>query len=391
LTHKIVPDGQGNGEGLANLTYSVLDETDSIQTIDAVIMDNTPTNTGYNNGLCACLEKKLGRKLHLVGCLLHTNELPLRHLITKLDGKTLSGNRFSGPIGQQLMLDTYTSDPVDFQPVSTTVVRPPDDVVRDLSNDQRLLLEYLLGVSSGAVDESYIKRKPGPVSHARWLTTATRILILYTRTEEPSDVLKILVQYIQRVYGTVWFRVKAAKSFIQGPEILFGIIQDVKAVNQNKVISDIVFPVLERNAFCCLPENFLASLLYSADPDHREFAVAKILQIRSEPVTGVASQHVPKINLDAEDWSKLVDISSSTCSQPPCVRQFTNDELEAMKVFPGLPPPIPLHTQSVERAVKLTSEACRTSYTWEKRHEYIVAKIASRQKRKRFSSKKDYA
>jgi hypothetical protein len=386
----VVPDGQGTGEGLANLTFSVLEETDSIKTIDAVIMDNTPTNTGYSSGLCACLEKRLGRKLHMVGCMLHTNELPLRHLITKLDGKTLSGNRFSGPIGQQLGQDLYKSDPVDFLPVSTTVVRPPDEIVRDLSNDQRLLLEYLLGISSGEIDENYIKRKPGPVSHARWLTTATRILILYTRTENPSDVLKLLVQYIQRVYGKVWFRVKAAKSFVQGPAILFDIIQDVKAIDQNQVVSDIVFPVLERNAFCCLPENFLASLLYSDNPVDREFAVDKIQQIRSEPEAEVLSQRVPKLNLKAEEWSKLVDICSSKCFQPPCVRNLTEDELEGMKLFPGLPPPIPLHSQSVERAVKLTSEACRTSYTWERRHEYIVAKNASRQKGKRFPSKKDY-
>ncbi len=61
-----------------------------------------------------------------------------------------------------------------------------------------------------------------------------------------------------------------------------------------------------------------------------------------------------------------------------------------MIFFPGVPPPVPLHTQTVERAVKLTSEASRSSYTWEKRHENIVAKSASWKKRKRFGSKKDY-
>jgi hypothetical protein len=82
-------------------------------------MDNTATNTGHSNGLCTRLEQKLGRKLHLVGCMLHLNELPLRHLIKQLDGETISGNKLAGPIGQLLGGDFYREKPVDFLPVAT--------------------------------------------------------------------------------------------------------------------------------------------------------------------------------------------------------------------------------------------------------------------------------
>ena len=44
----------------------------------------------------------LGRKLHWAICLAHTNELPLRHLIEQLDGKTSSKDGFTGPIGKLL-------------------------------------------------------------------------------------------------------------------------------------------------------------------------------------------------------------------------------------------------------------------------------------------------
>jgi hypothetical protein len=50
----------------------------------------------------------------------------------------------------------------------------------------------------------------------------------------------------------------------------------------------------------------------------------------------------------------------------------------------------PLHSQTVERAVKLTSEASKRSYIWEVRHKYIVATNKSRGERPIFYAKSDY-
>jgi hypothetical protein len=135
----------------------------------------------------------------------------------------------------------------------------------DLSDDQRILLEYIYGVSSGSVDEKFQKRKPGTLNHSRWITTATRILHLYTRTEQPSEVLKLLTTYIVKIYGPVWFMVRRVNNFLKGPEIFFDIIQEVKEIQKSfegvePRITEIVFEVLERNSFVCLGENFLASL-----------------------------------------------------------------------------------------------------------------------------------
>jgi hypothetical protein len=191
--------------------------------------------------------------------------------------------------------------------------------------------------------------------------------------------------------------VRQDNNFLKGPEIFFGIIKDVKEIQKSLEseprITDIVFDVLERNSFCCLGENFLASLLFSSVAAHREAAVEKILEIRSQasitPPTIVATRS-PKLNFDAEDWSKLIDISCLDCHEPPCARNFSNEELHAMKTSAASPPSFPLHSQSVERAVKLTSEASRKSYVWEKKHEYIVAQTKSRASRPEFRSKKDY-
>jgi len=64
--------------------------------------DGTATNTGVNGGVIRRLELALNKPLQWVLCLLHANELPLRHLMTYLDGKTTSPQGFSGPIGSAL-------------------------------------------------------------------------------------------------------------------------------------------------------------------------------------------------------------------------------------------------------------------------------------------------
>jgi hypothetical protein len=280
--------------------------------------------------------------------------------------------------------------------MNTGVHRPEkDDVdVELLSDDQRLLMEYMFGVAEGKIPDKFVYRKPGPLNHARWLTTAVRILILYTRTLEPSETLKVLVNYILKVYGFTWFVVREHNNFTAGPDVFWDMIQGVKEVQKiSKLevsITDIVFKVMERNAFCCLGENFLASLLYSSTEEHRQIAVDKILDIRSRPRPQLSPTSIPAINFEAEEWAKLIDVSSLQCHEPPCVRHLSNTELEEMKTVQHQPPHFPLHSQSVERAVKLTTEASTTSYIWQKRHNSIIAKNKSRLQRPEFRTKKTY-
>ena len=70
-------------------------------------------------------------------CQLHANELPLRHLMIHLDGKTSGPQQFTGPIGRALMeinncenlpVAQYHAIPSDDIPVS-------EDHLKDLSYD----------------------------------------------------------------------------------------------------------------------------------------------------------------------------------------------------------------------------------------------------------------
>jgi hypothetical protein len=92
-------------------------------------------------------------------------------------------------------------------------------------------------------------------------------------------------------------------------------IQDVKAIDIDSKLYNIVAPVLCRKAFSCLAEKFLSSLLYSDNPHHRQIAVDCILQIRTEPrqETTATVRHIPELNFDAENWGEIVDIMPMIC------------------------------------------------------------------------------
>ena len=64
--------------------------------------DSTPHNTGHKGGTFFYLQELIGHRLLISVCKLHTNELPLRHLMRSLGVRTLSANKYSGEIGEAI-------------------------------------------------------------------------------------------------------------------------------------------------------------------------------------------------------------------------------------------------------------------------------------------------
>ena len=123
------------------------------------------------------VEEKLGRNLVWIVCDLHTGELPLRKLIAELDGPTLSGNRWSGDIGNMLNSATELEINPNFVKI---VIGPPivqlrQEVIKDLSTDQSYAYRIYQAIKPGHIPQTLAKLEIGPVSHSRWLTTACRI------------------------------------------------------------------------------------------------------------------------------------------------------------------------------------------------------------------------
>ena len=69
-------------QGLLN----ILEQNSSTNSLMFLAADSTNMNTGGKGGTHALLEEPLGRRLYWCICIIHTNELPHRHLIILLDG-----------------------------------------------------------------------------------------------------------------------------------------------------------------------------------------------------------------------------------------------------------------------------------------------------------------
>ena len=133
------------------------------------------------------LEKILERNLHCIGYSLHQNKLPLRPIFKKLDGETAGPKSFNGPLAQKCAENIHLIPPVQFNFIKTNINAGflKTEVKNDLNNDQKLLLEYCVSISSGEIDKSLVSRKLGPLCHSRWFTLAIRLLALYTREKKP--------------------------------------------------------------------------------------------------------------------------------------------------------------------------------------------------------------
>ena len=160
---------------------------------------------------------------------------------------------------------------------------------------------------------------------------------------------------------------------------------------QSPCIRNISLKNLRNNAFCLLPENMIYAMLCDNDPEVRALALNKIIAIRESGANSRINK-IMEINYDAERYWELIDIDNPGIGEPACTAKFLKSELEEMMQTQSKPelPVYPSHSQSVERAVKLVSEASQCVFGKARRHQHILGKVRSRKLRKSFSSKKYY-
>lgn len=232
----------GTGKDIADRILEFLEDREhkkQLLNFTAIGCDGTVLNTGHNNGVISLLEEEIGRPLQWLICLFHGNELPLQHLFCKLDGKTKGPLMFKGEIGQQL--ENSTNLPVvTFLPIENNLPLLEDKM--DLSTDQKYLLDMCIVVSSGNYSLDLSLRNPGKLAHSRWLILANRVLRLYVATENPTDNLKTLAEYIVKVYAPVWFNIKLKPSCTYGSKHLFNLISYSRylSVDLKSVIDPII-------------------------------------------------------------------------------------------------------------------------------------------------------
>lgn len=353
--------------------------------------DGTAVNTGVWGGVVRLLEEQLGRPVQWDICLLHYNELPLRHLLQKLDGHTSGPYKLSGPIGAQLntcetlQVTEFEAIPVDW----------PNKMLQknitDLSTDQDYLLRMCAAISCGECDPDLALKNPGRLSHSRWLTAANRLLRLYVATEAPSHNLILLVNYILRVYAVTWFSIKYRPGFEYGSRHLW---QSFKLSREYpEEVRAIIDPVMKRNAFFAHAENVLVNMLRDERPDVRKMAWGHIRSVRQQPSSQKFRRFsVPDVNLDASEYINIIDWNTALITEPLLTKYLSNNKvLHNFEFGTKLDlEDIPCHTQAVERHVKLITEAAAFVCRENARDGFIRARLGSREQMPKFLTKSDY-
>jgi hypothetical protein len=373
----------GTAETLAAALVVSIDQSESRSTLTVLGCDAANTNTGWKAGTNVLVQQALNRPIMWVVCQLHQNELPLRHLLQQLDGTTQGPKSFSGPIGRQAASCTER-EIVAFQPIplygGTEI---PDFDSALLSTDQAYLFEAWKALVSGDWSSALANRDPGTMCHSRWLTTASRIMRSYASDTHPSPEFVHITTFVVNVYCPTWFHIKMNDSLSEAAPNLF--YQIKKSRYLPKSMRDTVDRVISANAYMAHPESLILAMIADDRREVRVEGYRKILKALERPKTAAPRVwKMPALRLEATDYTRFIQWSDNDLLVPPPLQKLS---IDAVKVFiQKVPEPlrlqIPNHTQSVERTVKLVTEAAMHVCGHERRHGYICTTLLSRENRK---------
>lgn len=344
-------------------------------------------------GIIARFENWLKREVHWSVCLLHFNELPLRRLFKHIDGDTQGPRGFKGDIGKRLA-NNDSIPIVKFKPIQSKYMPViSNDVINDLSNDQKYLYNIVSAVQKGICSKRLESSQPGPLNHARFLTLACRILRDYMTHTTPSVDIKILAEYIVEVYAPFWFLVKCHPHFYEGPRHFFKLIEMISHLRND--IKTIIQTVVQDNAYFAHKENVLVAMLVDSDKAIRQKAVNLIMSSRQLQLNSIRTFEKPHINFDASDYTEMVDMNDEDGIEPPITKNLSIDQIVECTKTPqnivfNMLYGIPCHTQSVERAIRLLSERAQNVFTEENRNRSIYNKIECTKILPKTNTKADY-
>lgn len=377
----------------------IKDKSISIDKIKAIGVDGTNVNTGCEAGVIRRLEVEWNQSLQWNVCMLHMNELPLRAIIKRFDGGTSSPNKLTGEIGSKLP-DCEKQQIAEFEPINFVCsVKNIEEVSESLSTDQKYLFDICQGISNGCVPQKLARRSIGPISLARWTTTANRVLRLYVSDSNPSATLRTITEFIMTVYAPMIFQLKYKSSITYGSIHLARMIRSCRFLPPDFLQE--VQKSIQHNAFFAHPEHVTLAMLNDDNETVRRKGWLSIYAARETKTMDdpIRKFKIPKINFDCVDYKDIIDFNHATDTDPPVLRDIIVtlndiDFLSSEKIlehdFGNFLIHLPLHTQSVERCVKLVTEASKRVCSEKARDGLIANTLASRNVMPNFASKKDF-
>ena len=349
------------------------------------------------------LEFLIGRKLERAPCSLHLNELHYRAVFTALDGPSSSGGSWKGPAGKlipKLKKKELEFDD-DFESIPGSelgaLVELPDDVLKDLSSDQKLLYKLVKMVKTGVKVPDIEKYEIGGISLARWLTHSAAVILIYCSkhnlAEEATRKLKLIVTHITNCYAPMWFQFKTFPLLSDAPRHWLRALRI--CASSDPEVRDIALKNITRNSYYFHSESILLCYVTSRDREERVFAVEKIKQIRALSRDPTKGDKLPRTRANPKQLnvsaSKLHEVipESEFKYEPLLTCDISTNELQKLVEAPLVIKPYPSNTQSVERAIREMTEAGQRVSTEERRDGVIVARQIANHILPRNTSKKD--
>ena len=264
VDHFVPKNGTGIAQAFA-LHEEVIEKYSSESTLRSLNVDGCRVNTGRNNGMIKYVEDILNRSLQWIVCLLHLNELLLRHLFGEKDGWCKGPDAYIGPLGKLIAVKSgmVRTPLVNFQTIESKVEET--DYTID-NNDTQLLykLSHFVGSGHESQYRPVFDHKPGKVCQSRWVTTASNLLLLFCQTLNPTPNQIVLIQFIQGCYAPMIFLIKNNSHVTNGSRLFFEMVLLAKAIlsaNDFKIVKK----VLQDNPFWAHPENILLSMVWDDD------------------------------------------------------------------------------------------------------------------------------
>ena len=207
------------------------------------------------------------------------------------------------------------------------------------------------------------------------------------------------------MYAPSWFFIKSDNKFQNQAQYIH---KQIKAINkQPEEIKTVALRSIENCCWPLLPKNVLFFMAASEDISVREEAIKKIIALRenSQPVPSMGKRKKKskekritqmaqfKVVTNAASWWELVNLEAEGVLECPMTLDIPTDELKEalMSGTPLLlPNDLPSHSQSVERSVKLVTEASGRVFGFERRHNYISTVVLCRRARPMFNNKATY-
>lgn len=193
------------------------------------------------------------------------------------------------------------------------------------------------------------------------------------------------------------FQIKFKSSIVYGSLHLTELLKLSKFLPEKYL--RIVRASVKRNGYYAHPEHVLLAMVNDDDEVVRQNAWKNIVAARKLPNQRTVQRfEIPEMNYDCNDYKSLID-GRYLVADPPILRDLNVDS-ENIDFWASKPilkhdididlANMPSHTQSVERCVKLVTEASQAVCGEKKRDGWISNTLASRNIMSQFESEQDY-